>query len=129
MKNRFFKVCIFGWRFVIANCPVRIKKNRNLVRQDKRRRIKVEQFEAAGHRCEMCGAEIAYDEAQMHHILPVCIAPELAAEPSNMMCLCDECHRWLHANPFAYAAQIESRFPDSVDRYFSPNILYHGKKN
>lgn len=38
MKNRFFKVCIFGWRFVIANCPVRIKKNRNLVRQDKRRR-------------------------------------------------------------------------------------------
>lgn len=44
--------------------------------------------ERDGHVCQVCGNP--YD--QVHHVVPVRVAPYLACDPENLVCLCEECH-------------------------------------
>lgn len=55
------------------------------------RRAMREYDEEVGNRCEFC---FRTGDADVHHIRPVSVAPELAACKSNMICLCRKkgCH-------------------------------------
>lgn len=47
--------------------------------------------------CRRCGK---YDEfIQVHHIRPKVAYPSLQYKTFNGLCLCDECHDWVHAHP------------------------------
>ena len=55
--------------------------------------------ERAEYRCECCGAESGgtfYTRLEAHHILPKAEYPEHELEISNGMCLCHDCHQFLH---------------------------------
>lgn len=49
------------------------------------------------YECELCRKRGLYSPCEaVHHIKPIKIAPELAMEPSNLMCLCAACHSEIH---------------------------------
>jgi 5-methylcytosine-specific restriction protein A len=43
--------------------------------------------------CEVCGNDLA---TQVHHIVPLRQAPQLAYEPTNLQSLCNACHAAKH---------------------------------
>jgi len=45
----------------------------------------------AGFRCVLCHALTPHD-LQVHHRKPLAVAPALATEPANLMCVCIACH-------------------------------------
>lgn len=45
-------------------------------------------------RCQCCGEEDK--PLEVHHILPISKFPSLAAEESNLITLCQSCHRLYH---------------------------------
>ena len=44
--------------------------------------------------CEICGSD---KSLQVHHILPRSSNPELIMDKENLMVLCEECHKKIHA--------------------------------
>lgn len=72
--------------------PVRVEKT---ARRNRRRRLKHDMVERAGFRCEVCGAEIDFRNASIHHVLPKLYYPQFEFEPDNIM-LCHSCHRMIH---------------------------------
>lgn len=53
------------------------------------RRISRQLINEVGH-CERCGS---FDNLQVHHIIPVRLAPALALDRSNLQVLCRTCHQ------------------------------------
>ena len=112
MKNRIFRFYFKGWRFVIANCPVKVKKHRNEMTGWERRRLKAYIYKRADGLCECCGKALEENDIEMHHIAPVCLAPELSKNKDNLLCLCTACHRRIHSNPFANTRIIAIHNPE-----------------
>jgi uncharacterized protein with PIN domain len=54
----------------------------------------MESYRGYHPRCEACGKS----PVAVHHIIPVAVAPELAARQDNMMSLCHDCHLVLGHN-------------------------------
>jgi 5-methylcytosine-specific restriction endonuclease McrA len=50
-------------------------------------------------RCEnpMCPNKRPWEQMQIHHIFPVRLAPQLRYDVNNMLLLCPDCHRIIHA--------------------------------
>jgi hypothetical protein len=49
--------------------------------------------------CEMCAkCGIATAASEVHHIIPIDEAPWLRLERSNLMSVCNACHKSIHAN-------------------------------
>ena len=47
--------------------------------------------------CQSCKQRGLYVPAEeVHHVVPIEVAPERALDPSNLMCLCRSCHRLTH---------------------------------
>lgn len=57
-------------------------------------RAAMESYRRYHPRCEACGKT----RVEIHHIIPVAVAPELAAEAYNLMSLCPACHLVLGHN-------------------------------
>jgi|GEM_PF-2189286 len=51
--------------------------------------------ERDGHQCRRCGGR----GTQAHHIAPKGRRPDLRLVLSNGVCLCNDCHRWVHEHP------------------------------
>jgi 5-methylcytosine-specific restriction endonuclease McrA len=56
----------------------------------------------ANQRCERCGVDrdtVNQERGRfhIHHVVPFHKAPELRAAPSNLILLCNECHRFVHS--------------------------------
>jgi len=62
--------------------------------------IKSKLYEKNGHKCELCGRHIEYKQTQLHHVLPYHRFREFEFDERNFMCLCKDCHRSIHLNPF-----------------------------
>lgn len=115
--KKYFKICLYSWRFVVANCSVQIKGSRNEMTKGQRRRFREQLLEENENKCECCGKQLTHLDAQLHHILPICMAPELAADKSNLMLLCPTCHKAIHSNPFVYSRQILDRYPEVAAQF------------
>lgn len=46
--------------------------------------------------CQQCGLDLT---TEVHHVTPIEQAPHLAFEPSNLLCLCRQCHQQQHGLP------------------------------
>ena len=59
---------------------------------------------------------------QIHHVLPYGRFPELARDERNMMCLCKDCHREVHNNPYYNIRLQEEKGEElgiDIKRYYS----------
>ena len=80
----------------------RQRRDRNHTKRERRDEWKVWKlpiYERSGWKCEICGEDI-HRGGQIHHVLPYGRFPELARDERNMMCLCNDCHREVHNNPY-----------------------------
>ena len=116
--NKYMKICLGNWRLVIANCPVALKNQRTLLGGRLRRKIKEHKLEERQCKCEICGKELTdFRRAELHHIIPVSLVPEMARDPKNMMILCRDCHKAIHSNPFVYSRQILDYYPEVAAQF------------
>ena len=55
--------------------------------------------ESANYLCEVCRdqGKITYDNLEVHHIIPLKIAPELLLDNLNLVCLCSYHHKLAEA--------------------------------
>lgn len=55
-------------------------------------------YKRDGYKCQRCGTEkVGSVKFHAHHIRPWSLYPDLRLEPSNLVTLCDTCHRWVHS--------------------------------
>lgn len=55
-------------------------------------------YKRDGYKCQRCGTEkIGSVKFHAHHIHPWALYPDLRLEQSNLITLCDTCHRWVHS--------------------------------
>lgn len=47
------------------------------------------------NKCEICDSK---EKLETHHIIPQAIAPEKKSVKSNLVCICEECHKKVHSN-------------------------------
>lgn len=66
-------------------------------------------WERAQGKCERCGKDIDYKVCELHHVLPLGRFKEFADDINNMQCLCHDCHKDIHCNPFLEAKLIRER--------------------
>lgn len=74
-------------------------------RKDFRKHI----YEKCGHKCEICGKELTWEENELHHILPLHKFPQFAMDERNMQCLCHSCHKGIHCDPYKTIKQMEQK--------------------
>jgi 5-methylcytosine-specific restriction endonuclease McrA len=66
---------------------------------DRRWRLLSERIRNEQPLCEMCAKQgIATAATEVHHIIPIDEAPWLRLERSNLMCLCNACHKIIHTS-------------------------------
>ena len=95
---------LLGMWIYISNRRMKPRQRRdcNHTKRERRDEWKVWKlpiYERSGWKCEICGADI-HRGGQIHHVLPYGRFPELARDERNMMCLCNDCHREVHNNPY-----------------------------
>ena len=95
----------FGlWRLYITK-NMRLKNSQQRDNDQTRGLIKLKEriiSQRSELKCEICGTPIQhFKQAQLHHILPYCIFPQLRDEEKNVMICCCDCHKEIHCkNPF-----------------------------
>ena len=50
-------------------------------------------LERAGYKCQICGS---VKDLNVHHIIPVCVAPQFIDNDGNAAVVCRECHEMIH---------------------------------
>lgn len=73
--------------------PIRFEKRQ---RMKKRRKLRHDALERAGHRCEACGCELDFYTVSVHHILPRMTHPDKEFDLDNVQALCRACHIQFH---------------------------------
>ena len=62
---------------------------------------------AAGRKCAKCGSG---KDLEAHHIIPYAQRPDLGADKSNGMCLCESCHTKVHSPKERVVLQLPMNF-------------------
>jgi len=75
-------------RRVIASLEKKRRFKDSLAYQEARRRV----LKRDRGICQICGEK----GSEVHHIVPICVNPDLALEVKNMVVLCLDCHRSQH---------------------------------
>ena len=100
-----------NWRLYITK-NIRMKKRNkrdDLDNTFNRRDFRKHCYERSGHKCEICGKEIAWEQNELHHILPLHKFPQFAMDERNMQCLCHSCHKGIHCDPYKTIRQMEQK--------------------
>lgn len=106
---KMIKIC--GWRFYVThNIRLRNRGKRDSYdhifnRSDFRKHV----YERSGHKCEICGKELTWHEMELHHVLPLDRFPQFTMDERNMQCLCHNCHKGIHCDPYKTIRQMESK--------------------
>lgn len=120
-KKYMLKVKIFGVNIYVCNLNLkpylRRIDNRNASTRNESRRMF---YERGRGTCEHCGKKIAYNEMQLHHVVPVSMNG--TNNPHNIMCLCNECHRLIHGNPVLNQQLIDKKLQEH------PEVREHGRR-
>ena len=104
--------------FQLGNWRLYITKNIRLKRRNKRddldntfnrRDFRKHCYERSGHKCEICGKELAWEVSELHHILPLHRFPQFSMDERNMQCLCHSCHKGIHCDPYKTIKQMEQK--------------------
>lgn len=63
-------------------------------------------------KCECCGCQ---DNLRTHHIIPYCVAPEKFVDETNMVVLCEDCHRKYH-HKYGFKGNVQM-FNEFIDNH------------
>lgn len=116
--NKIWNRKTFKKLFKFGNLRIYITWNLRLKARNKRDdifgclktpRLRRKVWERAQGKCERCGKEIDYNVCELHHVLPLARFKEFADDINNMQCLCHDCHKDIHCNPFLEAKLIRER--------------------
>lgn len=67
------------------------------------------------NKCEICESK---ESLETHHIIPQVIAPEKKSVKSNLVCICDECHKKVHSNKLVINGWKRRGRKNVLDYYF-----------
>ena len=101
-RPRFYKMFKFwNWRIYIThNMRLRNREKRDYTRDIFNTKcFRKHCYERSGHKCEICGKEITYQEAQLHHILPFHKFQQFAMDERNMQ-IVQFLPQWYSHRPF-----------------------------
>lgn len=92
-----FQVSLFGLILTISNTPMKFQSRQTVKNSDERKnKVKLSLLMERGCKCELCGTDLVNKKAEMHHIKPVSLHPELQYDKNNLILLCHDCHNGLH---------------------------------
>lgn len=100
------------WRYHIYFTTIGMrerKRNKNEKRKNRERLIRMEKLHNCSYRCELCGCEVTKVTAELHHIKPQSLYPELKNDPGNLMALCHDCHVGLHKEVTKKAYELQGQ--------------------
>lgn len=98
------------WKGGITRQAIRIRRPVNGLRK--------ELLERDGYCCRLCN--VRGGRLTIHHVLPIWLRPDLAADVTNMVCLCRKCHLKVNGHELEYVerfggtiipSQVETRAP------------------
>ena len=113
IENRptFYKrITIGDWRFYITR-NIRLKnrsKSESTRSVFNTKSFRKHCYERSGHRCEICGKEVTWENCELHHILPFSRFAQYGMDERNMKCLCHDCHVNIHCDPYVNIRIMES---------------------
>lgn len=116
--NKIWNRKTFKKLFKFGNLRIYITWNLRLKARNKRDdifgclkipRLRRKLWERAQGKCEICGKDIDYNVCELHHVLPLGRFKEFADNINNMQCLCHNCHKDIHCDPYKQIAQMESK--------------------
>lgn len=121
-KKYMLKLSILGVKIYVCNLNMkpylrRLDNRSSNIRNESRRKI----YERGGGKCEHCGKPLEYTQMQIHHVVPVSMNG--TNNPHNLMCLCHDCHRLIHGNPYINQSFIERKLREH------PEVREHGRKH
>ena len=112
MKNFAYRIRIFGLRIYFSNCRLKKRSNIEIRRNSQKVKnalaaVKQRKYRQLNGCCEICGKHLEPDEVQMHHTLPYAEFPQYGTNPANIEMTCEECHQFMHFNPYAKLESME----------------------
>ena len=116
--NKIWNRKTFKKLFKFGNLRIYITWNLRLKARNKRDdifgcfltpRLRHKLWERAQGKCERCGKEIDYRVCELHHVLPLCRFKEFADDINTMQCLCHDCHKDIHCDPYKQVKQMEQK--------------------
>lgn len=111
---------IFGFNIYITRHGMRRRVSRKydlVMPKKKRKEIHDKLYERANGKCEMCGKPLVTYKSDLrninnqgycHHIVPLSMGGPWG-DTRNLLFVCHECHKRIHANPMTYGKQIEAQ--------------------
>lgn len=112
MRNFVYRIRIFGLRIYFSNCRLKKRSSIEIRRNSQKVKnalaaVKQRKYRQLNGCCEICGKHLEPDEVQMHHTLPYAEFPQYGANPANIEMTCEECHQYMHFNPYAKLESME----------------------
>lgn len=117
-SNKIWNRKTFKKLFKFGNLRIYITWNLRLKARNKRDdifgclktpRLRHKLWERAQGKCERCGKDIDYKVFESHHVLPLGRFKEFADDINNMQCLCHDCHKEIHCDPYKEIRQMEQK--------------------
>ena len=104
----------FGIYLTLSNCrtKLRLPSSDHECKQKfqiRRRDIKRRMYEEQQGICPHCGKHFEFQWMELHHILPWGRFPELRERKDNYLCLCHDCHKDIHMDPYLNIRLIEAK--------------------
>ena len=137
MKNFVYKLRIFGLRIYFSNCRLKKRSSIEIRRNSQKVKnalaaVKQRKYRQLNGCCEICGKHLEPDEVQMHHTLPYAEFPQYGADPANIEMTCEECHQYMHFNPYAKLESMEQAakaFGFDLREYYENKASKNEKKS
>ena len=116
--NKIWNRKTFKKLFKFGNLRIYITWNLRLKARNKRDdifgclktpRLRHKLWERAQGKCERCGKYIDYKVCESHHVLPLGRFKEFADDINTMQCLCHDCHKDIHCDPYKQVKQMEQK--------------------
>lgn len=137
MKNFVYRIRIFGLRIYFSNCRLKKRSNIEIRRNSQKVKnalaaVKQRKYRQLNGCCEICGKHLEPDEVQMHHTLPYAEFPQYGTNPANIEMTCEECHQFMHFNPYAKLESMEQAakaFGFDLREYYESKASKNEKKS
>ena len=137
MRNFVYRIRIFGLRIYFSNCRLKKRSSIEIRRNSQKVKnalaaVKQRKYRQLNGCCEICGKHLEPDEVQMHHTLPYAEFPQYGANPANIELTCEECHQYMHFNPYAKLESMEQAakaFGFDLREYYENKARNNEKKS
>ena len=93
--------CLLLAAMTLTLCGMQLSASPASEARDKAQTV-MHRYKAAHPDCEVCGAKGGIlKPLDVHHVVPVSVAPDMATDTNNLITVCRNCHLWVcHAGNY-----------------------------